>query len=191
MNARSLLAIGVLIVIAVVSVQCASGSADPAPRDATAAWRTVYDVLQHPRCKNCHPIGRAPLQGDASLPHGQNVQGGPDGKGLFAMRCANCHLEQNQPGVHLPPGAPGWHLPTAAMPMVFEGRSPAELARQLVDPAQNGGKTREQIFEHMAKDPLVLWGWEPGAGRVPVATPHAEFVRALRAWIDAGCPVPE
>jgi cytochrome c5 len=191
MKTRSFLGLAVLAAITVVSVQCASGAAAAGRADSGAAWRTVYQVLQHPRCKNCHPIARAPLQGDDNHPHGQNVQGGPDGKGLFAMRCANCHLDHNQPGAHLPPGAPNWHLPTAAMPLVFEGRSPAQLARQLVDPTQNGGKTREQVFQHMAEDPLVLWGWNPGEGRAPVATPHAEFVAALRTWMDAGCPVPE
>lgn len=74
--------------------------------------------------------------------------------------------------------------------MVFEGRTSAELCRQLQDPAQNGGRTLEQIYDHMAHDALVLWGWDPGDGRTPIATPHAEFLGALRTWIDEGCGCP-
>ena len=49
--------------------------------------------------------------------------------------------------------------------MVFQGRTPGELCRQLKDPKLNGGKTGEQIVEHISKDPLVLWAWNPGEGR--------------------------
>ncbi len=184
------LCMAAVVGMAWVSVQCGTASGAGAARDGAGAFATVYEVLQHPRCKNCHPAGRVPLQGDDSRPHGQNVQGGADGKGLYAMRCANCHLDQNTPGAHLPPGAPNWHLPAADMPLVFEGRSAAELARQLVDPAQNGGRTPQDLLRHLAEDPLVLWGWSPGDGRTPVPVPHAEFVAAARAWVEAGCPVP-
>jgi hypothetical protein len=77
------------------------------------------------------------------------------------------------------------------MPLVFEGRSSAELCRQLGDPAQNGGKTPEEVLEHLAGDPLVLWGWNPGDGRSPVPLPHDELVAAVRAWVDDGCDCPE
>lgn len=183
---------------AVVFAQCGAPVArsDGAARGTgaeargVAAFATVYEVLQHPRCKNCHPAGDVPLQGDDSRPHGQNVRGGKDGAGLYALRCVNCHRDHNTPGANQPPGAPGWHLPTRAMPMVFVGRSPAELARQLVDPQQNGGKTREQVLHHVEADPLVLWGWAPGDGRTPVGVPHDTFVAAMREWIECGCPVP-
>jgi hypothetical protein len=169
-----------------------SGPAAPSARpSALEAWSVVYGVLQHPRCLNCHPAGDVPLQGDDSLPHAQNVQRGPDGRGLWALRCDACHGAQNAPGPHLPPGAPNWHLPRPEMPLVFEGRDPGELCRQLLDPAQNGGRSPEQLLEHMAHDALVLWGWSPGEGRAPVSTPHAELVAALRRWIDGGCACPD
>ena len=174
-------------------------SADQPPAEAKTAplatpaqtWTLVYGVLQHPRCLNCHPAGDAPLQGDDSVPHSQNVQRGPDGQGLFAMRCATCHQTANAPGPHLPPGAPNWHLPHPGMPLVFEGKSSGELCRQLRDPAQNGGKSPEQLLEHMAGDPLVLWGWDPGAGRTPVPMPQAAFAQAVRAWVEGGCECPD
>jgi len=54
-----------------------------------AAFLAAYPVFMHPRCMNCHPKGDAPLQGEDSHIHAQNVQRGPDGKGLFALKCAN------------------------------------------------------------------------------------------------------
>lgn len=176
--------------------QCSSpsepgASARAEVQDGSRAWDTVYAVLQHPRCLNCHPAGDVPLQGDDSRAHAQNVQRGPDGRGLFAMRCTTCHQGRNLDGPHLPPGAPVWRLPHPAEPLVFEGLSPGALCRQLKDPAHNGGKSPAQLLHHVAEDALVLWGWDPGEGRAPVSTPHAEFVAAMRAWIDAGCDCPE
>lgn len=160
------------------------------PRGA-AAWETVYRVLQHPRCANCHPSGDVPLQGDDGRLHAQNVRRGPNGDGLFAMRCGTCHQTSNALGEHTPPGAPHWKLPHPDMPLVFVGKSSAELCRQMKDPAQNGNKTPEELFRHIEGDPLVRWGWAPGAGRAPVDVPHADVVAAMRAWVDSGCECPE
>jgi hypothetical protein len=91
----------------------------------------------------------------------------------------------------MPPGNPVWHLPPPEMPMVFEGKSPAELAAQLKDPKQNGGKTLEQIFHHVAEDQLVLWGWEPGEGRTLPPLSHEEFTKQMKIWIDNGAEIPD
>src|SRR5947209_817103 len=87
----------------------AASAAAAAQKDvagARAAFLDVYKVLMHARCMNCHPTGDAPLQGDRSLPHAQNVQRGPDGKGLYALKCADCHQDTNLPGENMPPGNP-------------------------------------------------------------------------------------
>jgi hypothetical protein len=189
-------ACGALALLAVAAIQCAApgggagGRESPPTPTALRAWSTIYGVLQHPRCMNCHPAGDAPLQGDQSAVHAQNVKRGSDGKGLFALRCDACHQTQNLPGAHLPPGAPNWHLPRSDMSLVFEGRSSTDLCRQLRDPARNGGMTPEQLLAHVEKDPLVLWGWSPGEGRAPVPTSHAEFVQAMRTWVGASCGCP-
>jgi hypothetical protein len=168
------------------------GAAGAASAGAAATgWDVIYDVLQHPRCLNCHPAGDLPLAGDGTAGHPQNVPRGPTGEGLYAMRCSACHQAQNTPGAHMPPGAPAWHLPHPDTPLVFEGVGSAQLCRQLADPATNGGRTPEQLLEHMASDPLVLWGWAPGDGRLPVPTPHEEFLQAVRAWVGSGCGCPE
>jgi len=155
------------------------------------AFLEVYKVLMSPRCMNCHPSGDIPLQGDDSHLHTQGVQRGVDGKGIFALKCANCHQPENTPGLNMPPGNPNWHLPVANMKLVFEGKTPKQLAMQLKDPKQNGGKTLEQLYHHVAEDALVLWGWSPGDGRTLPPLSHEEFTKQFRAWIDGGAAIPD
>jgi hypothetical protein len=167
----------------------AGGQKDEAA--SRAAFVEAYKVLMHPRCMNCHPAGDVPLQGDDSRPHAQNVQRGPDGKGKYALKCANCHQRANLPGENMPPGNPNWHLPPPQMRRVFQGKTPAELARQLKYPKQNGGKTLEQLLEHVSQDSLVLGGWNPGDGRTKPPLTHDEFVRKMREWVEKGAAIPE
>jgi mono/diheme cytochrome c family protein len=178
-----------------VAAACHEGGVATGDSDTAAASRAafldVYRVLMHPRCMNCHPAGDVPLQGDDSHLHAQNVKRGPDGRGLFALKCAACHQDRNLPGANMPPGNPNWHLPPPSMPLVFQGRTPGELARQLKDPKQNGGKTLEQLFHHVNEDGLVLAGWDPGEGRTTPPLSHAEFARRFRDWIDSGAVAPE
>src|SRR5262249_9508146 len=89
---------------------------------ARKAFLTAYPVFMHPRCMNCHPSGDVPLQGDDSRLHAQNVKRGPDGKGKYALKCANCHQPTNLPGENMPPGNPNWHLPPPEVRMVFQGK---------------------------------------------------------------------
>lgn len=192
--------------IAAVSIQPAGKSASAkktvsskdeetvSKRDSFAsatAFLAVYKVLMSPRCMNCHPKGDIPLQGDDSHLHTMDVTRGPDGKGVYAMKCANCHQSGNTPGLNMPPGNPNWHLPPADMPMVFEGRSPRELALQLKDPNKNGHKTLQQLITHVSKDPLVLWGWNPGDGRTLPPLSHAEFTKQFKEWVAKGAVIPE
>lgn len=195
---RTSIALGLVAVfgLGLIAVQCSTPAVDStssgeAKAKGVQAWNTIYQVLQHPRCLNCHPAGDAPFVGDQKQPHPQNVQRGPDGNGLYGMRCATCHQSSNLPGEHMPPGASTWHLPHPAMPLVFEGRTPGELCRQLRDPAQNGKKSHAELLHHVDADPLVLWGWNPGDGRAPVSISHADFVAAMRTWIDGGCDCPQ
>lgn len=166
---------------------------DPVRRDSATsvkAFASVYKVLMSPRCMNCHPAGDIPLQGDDSHLHTMAPQRGTDGKGVYAMKCTNCHQPANLPGVHTPPGNPDWHLPPATARMVFQGRTPNQLAKQLVDPKQNGGKNMAQLLEH-AHDGLVVAGWNPGEGRTLPPMSHAAFTNAWTTWIKTGAFAPK
>lgn len=156
--------------------------------DALASFDIVYKVLQHPRCLNCHPDGQRPLQFDNRTPHTMNVVRGPEGRGVAAMQCVSCHGQANATFPHGPPGIAGeWRL--APLSMVFENESKRSLAERLLDP-ERSHMTPDELIEHVEHDALVLWGWDPGPGRKPVPTPHAEFVRAFKHWINAGAPLP-
>jgi mono/diheme cytochrome c family protein len=194
---RGMLAISVLAFFAAacrtkqnepVAAERAFGQAREA--ESRAAFLAAYQVFMHPRCMNCHPRGDAPLQGDDSHVHMQNVQRGPDGKGLFAMKCANCHQLKTLRGENMPPGHPQWYLPPENMRMVFEGKTPAELARQLKDPRQNGGKTLEQIVHHVEEDSLVATAWSPGDGRSIPPLSQAEVGKKMREWLNKGAAIP-
>lgn len=158
--------------------------------ESVNAFMTVYKVLMSPRCMNCHPSGDVPLQGDNSQLHTMSPKRGKDGKGVYAMKCSNCHQPENTLGLNTPPGNPNWHLPPANMKMVFQGRTANQLAKQLIDPKRNGNKTKKQLIEH-ADDGLVLAGWDPGEGRAVPPISHAEFKKAWITWIEKGAYAPK
>src|SRR5450631_2686147 len=163
------------------------------PADSAASVRAfmdVYKVLMSPRCMNCHPAGDAPLQGDDSHIHTMDVVRGPDGKGMYAAKCSNCHQPTNVPGLHTPPGNPKWQLPPSDMKMVFQGRTARELALQMMNYNQNGHKSKEQLIEHV-KDTLIKAAWNMGEGRVPPPMSYTVFVNVWDEWIKKGGYAPK
>ncbi len=152
---------------------------------------SIVPVLTHPRCLNCHATGDFPRQSDDSHVHTQNVRRGLDGNGKYGQKCSACHQEQNVAGLNMPPGAPKWHLPPANMPMIWEGKTPGQICRQIKDPKQNNGKTVAQIIEHVSSDKLVMWGWNPGEGRTLPPMGHDEFSRRFQEWARYGAACPE
>jgi len=182
----SWIAVGVVVVV--VSALALAAPANKA--DGTRAFVDVARVLQSPRCMNCHPSGDRPLQTDQARPHAMNISRASVAAGL---PCSTCHQERNSEVVGVPggpPGAPHWGMPAAEMPLVFQGKTPTALCEQLKDPARNGRKTLAQLVEHVAHDPLVLWGWSPGGKRSIPPLSHANFVAAFTAWVAAGAPCP-
>lgn len=156
---------------------------------SVSAFKEVYKVLMSPRCMNCHPAGDTPLQGDDSHLHTMGPKRGKDGKGLYAMKCGNCHQPVNAPGMHTPPGNPKWQLPPSDMKMVFQGKSARELALQIKDYSQNGHKNKQQLLEH-ARDTLVKSGWNMGEGRVAPPLDYESFLQAWDTWIEKGAYAP-
>jgi hypothetical protein len=154
------------------------------------AFMKVYKVLMSPRCMNCHPAGNAPLQGDDNHIHTMNVVRGSDGTGMYAAKCSNCHQPTNVPGLHTPPGNPKWQLPPANMKMVFQGRSPRQLALQIMNYNLNGHRNKTQLLEH-SKDTLVKAAWNMGEGRTPPPMSYTAFVSVWNEWINKGGYAPK
>jgi cytochrome c5 len=158
---------------------------------AEAAFLRAWTVFVSPRCQNCHPSGDAPLQGDDSHVHIQDVKRGPAGQGVYGMKCHTCHQDANIAGSNMPPGNPKWSLPPPNMKMVIVGETPGQFCRQLKNPALNGGRTIPQILEHVSKDDLVGWSWDPGDGRTLPPLSRPEFVAAMKEWADNGAACPK
>jgi hypothetical protein len=158
---------------------------------ARELFLSIIPVLKHPRCLNCHANGDFPRQGDDSHVHTQNVKRGLYGFGKYGQRCSTCHQEENVAGLNMPPGAPNWQLPPADTPMIWEGKTPGQICRQIKNPKQNNGKTIAQIVEHVTADKLVLWGWNPGEGRTLPPMDHDEFARRFQEWATNGAACPE
>jgi hypothetical protein len=182
---------GLLMMIPLMAMIGFSARTRAEDTESARAFLEAYKVFMHPRCMNCHPRGDAPLVGDDSGIHSQNVKRGPEGEGKYALKCMACHQNANLTGENMPPGAPNWRLPPPETPMIFEGRTPAELAAQFKDEKQTGGKTLEKLLDHVSNDGLVLWGWDPGSGRTKPPLSHEDFVRFMKKWIDSGAEIPQ
>jgi len=190
MRTLAILAIA-LVIFAIANLHAAADNPKPDAAASAKAFLEIHKVFTSPRCQNCHPAGDAPLQGDDSHVHLQNVKRGKDGHGVSAMRCETCHQTSNLAGDHMPPGNPKWSLPSPEHKMVFVGRTPAELCRQLKDPKRTGGRSLQQLLEHVADDELVAWGWNPGDGRALPPLSRPETVTQMKTWIDGGAACPE
>jgi len=167
-------------------VSAFAGIADKTER-AVAIFAEAGKVLQHPRCVNCHPAGNRPTQGNDGHPHQPLVVRGEDGLGAIGMRCTTCHGQANfDPGGV--PGNPMWHI--APIEMAWQGKSLGQICEQIKDTKRNGGKTMADLVHHMGEDPLVGWGWKPGAGREPAPGTQEEFGELIKAWVELGgaCP---
>lgn len=154
---------------------------------AVALFQEAGKVIMHPRCVNCHPADDTPRQGDLMRLHEPPVERGAGGMGASGMRCFTCHGAANFERM---PGNPRWFL--APKEMAWMGKSLGQICAQIKDPKRNGGKSLEQIVEHMAHDELVGWGWHPSLGRTAVPGTQEQFGALIKAWADSGaaCPRP-
>ncbi len=159
-----------------------------------ALFEEAGKVIQHPRCVNCHPAGESPLQGIEMKVHQPPVSRGEGDIGMPGMMCATCHGPENVKVVGQAdtlksiPGHPLWLV--APSEMAWQGKTLGQICEQIKDPARNGGKTLDEIVEHMAKDTLVAWGWNPGEGREPVPGTQDVFGELIGRWVDDGASCP-
>jgi hypothetical protein len=80
--------------------------------------------------------------------------------------------------------------------MAWEGKSPGELCRLLIDRSKNGNRDLQATVKHLTEDKLVAWGWAPGISvndkpRQAVPVPKAEFNSIVIAWAKSGGACPE
>ena len=156
---------------------------------SAALFERMVPVLLNPRCLNCHSSD-FPRQGDDRHRHTMNVVRGPADHGAVGLQCPTCHRDRNQPASGVP-GAPDWQL--APVRMVWEGLTPGELCRLILDPAR-GGMRPEKLVDHFNTG-LVRWAWAPGttaqgALRTPPPLSHEEFIGLTRQWVASGSECP-
>lgn len=196
MRFRYLLSLLLLITCLGVGFTLTDDLAPPQAPPNTALEETPFDVmmqvLTHKRCVNCHPAGDRPRQGEDSHYHNFGVVRGADNHGTPGLQCSTCHQAENNDfsGV---PGAPEWSL--APLEMQWEGLSRTEIARSILNPAINGGRSLEETVHHLTEHELVLWAWEPGVDNegIPRETPpisKEDYIAAVKAWAAAGAPIP-
>jgi hypothetical protein len=177
--------------VAASSLRAPSDFANIADKSARAQaiFGEASRVILHPRCKNCHPAGDTPMQGEESrlIPHDPPVLRGEDDQGIVGLRCDGCHQDKNVELARVP-GAPKWHL--APREMAWFGKDLHSICEQIKDPARNGKRTLAQIVDHAGHDDLVAWAWAPGHGREPAPGTQAQFAALIDAWVKEGAVCP-
>ncbi len=164
------------------------------------AWSRIYEVASHPRCANCHtgesdrPMWSGPSYGQAR-PHGMNIRAGNSRIGAETLLCSTCHTtlkEDRADANSTPHAAPRvamlWRL--APKEAHWFGRSSQQICEQLRNPELNGGRTMEQIAEHLNHDLILHWAWQPGGNREPAPYSLQEHVNDILTWGVAGFPCP-
>lgn len=150
-----------------------------------AAFEKIAEVLTHRRCTNCHQRD-APLMGEVGKTHVPRVARA-SGRGTRTPACISCHKSANDVASGVP-GAPNWAL--APLALAWAGKSPAQLCRDLKNPATNGNRPLRALVTFMSYDPLALWAWSPGLNRTAILIPHSEFIGLLNLWVESGAPCP-
>ena len=74
--------------------------------------------------------------------------------------------------------------------MAWEGKSLAQICAQIKDPERNGGRSLQDLVDHIGRDSLVGWAWAPGAGRTPAPGTQEEAGALVAAWVQTGAACP-
>jgi len=160
----------------------------------------IFEVASHPRCANCHtgpsdrPMWSGPAYGK-TRPHGMNIRAGDSRIGAELLMCSTCHTTSKQTDKNdnnVPHAAPrvamAWRL--APVEAHWFGRSSLQICEQLRDPELNGGRTMQELAEHLDHDLILHWAWSPGGGREAAPYSLQEHIDDILAWGVAGYPCP-
>lgn len=201
MKARTLAAAALIAAAATTWAAGETTTTEPAVSPVSAsegleAWSRIYEVASHPRCSNCHvgesgiPMWSGPSYGK-TRPHGMNIAAGESRIGAEFVTCGTCHTRSAR-GNTMAHAAPrvdmDWQLAPAQAD--WFGRTSQEICNQLRDPERNGGRTAQDIAEHLDHDLILHWAWNPGGGREPAPYSLQEHITDVLAWGMAGMPCP-
>jgi hypothetical protein len=176
------------LVAATALVVACCGAAPGRAQSAQDLFAPIAEVMQHPRCLNCHVKDDAPLNGDDGHAHPMGITRGADGLGAPAARCYACHRAAASTAAPFVPAAPDWKL--APVTMAWQGRTISELCEALADQARNGKYKGDALREHFEKDKVVGTAWQQAGGRTKVPIRREDLVAAVGRWITAGTPCP-
>lgn len=164
------------------------------------AWQRIFEVASHPRCSNCHvgesdrPMWSGPSYGKARY-HGMNIRAGESRVGAETLPCSTCHTTKQEDWANAnttPHSAPRVNADWALAPIEADwfGKASDEICQQLRDAERNGGRTFQEVAEHLGHDVILHWAWEPGGNREPAPYSLQEHVSDLLSWGVAGTPCP-
>nr|WP_325252870.1 hypothetical protein [Amylibacter sp.] len=159
------------------------------------AWGRMFEVVSHPRCSNCHvgpserPMWSGPSYGK-TRPHGMNIRAGESRIGAETLICSTCHLGSNSDVPHTPPAVDDdWRL--APVEADWFGQPAPVICAQLRDPDLNGGRSYQEIADHLGHDVILHWAWTPGGNREAAPYSLEEHMQDILIWGAAGMPCPD
>lgn len=80
----------------------------------------------------------------------------------------------------MPPPSMGWN-----------DLAPRAVCEALHASVREAKVSMSALVQHVERDQIILWAWEPGGRRTAPAIPHQEFVSRVQRWIDGGATCPD
>ncbi len=149
---------------------------EPVDMSFAQACDVIRDVVDSPRCRNCHASITEVTQTDDMTPHDLNE----------GTTCSWCHNDAAAIAPWPGEGEPIWHQPSDPG-MQWTDKTPDQIIAAIANPATNGNRSLQAIAAHVVQDHLVVWTFDPVSatgnlnGRTPA--PHADtYAQAFSVW---------
>ncbi len=152
---------------------------DPATR-SLALFAEVGKVIESPRCMNCHPVQRAPTQGDDRHPHNPRWWAGRAATGRWACRAVPATVR---------PTSRTWGRTSGRSPAIRNGRWPrsrwpgraSRWARSAPDQGSRPQRRQVHGASCITTWPRTTWSAGPGI-RARAAFPRRGHRRGSASW---------